>query len=290
LITQARVAGLVAPVRLNNIPAVLSATFEPLPLMEPQSFDEAWERVRTSIWSDVGNVPARKVLQRDLQDLIGTFQGNDGRNLYGLDGVRLIDALAESANSNDAEAALPDDLAPETKTYLTPLSTKRLWGPLQGIIGKLRNFRAELSDYLDAEFDKGAFISNLEHLASSLSATGNWPRHHISMQDFERRLIDFRATPIMDLVNKAALLDDASSDQLPKVLNALGTLNLSSVERGLSFLKLVDTIISEAEQNVDRVYSNYQQANPTKLADEIDALLSVLADDIVSSTTQGEFQ
>jgi hypothetical protein len=148
----------------------------------------------------------------------------------------------------------------------------------------------ELSDYLDAEFDKGAFISDLEHLASSLSATANWPRNHISMQDFENRLLEFRQTPIMDLVNKAALLDGASADQLPKVLNALGTLDLSSVERALSFLKLVDTIISGAEQNVDRVYSIYQQANPTKLADEIDALLSVLADDIVSSTTQGEFQ
>lgn len=289
LITQARVAGLTPPVRLNNVPALLAATFEPLPPMEAQAYDEGWEKVRTSIWGDVNSAPARETLQKDLLDLLGTFQGT-GSVLFGLDGVRLLDSLAAGEKDIEEEIALPEDLNPETRAYLSPLNAKRLWAQLQSVIRKLRDFRVELSGYIDADFDKSAFINDLEQVASLLMSTSNWARNDISVKEFERRLIEFRSTPIVDLVNKATLVDEAHAEQLPKVLNALGSLDLSLVDRTVSFLNAVDVIITGAEQTVDRVYSTHEQANPVKIAGEIDALLTLLANDAAAKTPQSELQ
>ncbi len=289
LVTQARVVGLTPPVRLNNVPVLLAAAFEPLPPMEPQSFDEGWEKVRAAIWGDVNGTPARTALQKDLQDLLGAFQGS-GSLLFGLDGVRLLDSLAAGEKDIETESPLPEDLNPETRAYLSPLNAKRLWAQLQSVIRKLRDFRTKLSDYIDADFDKIAFIAELEQVASLLTSTGNWTRSDISLKDFERRLIEFRATPIVDLVNKATLVDEANAEQLPKVLNALGSLDLSSVDRTVSFLSIVDNIVTGAEQTVDRVYSNHEQANPAKIAGEIDTLLTLLTDDVAPKAAQSELQ
>jgi hypothetical protein len=289
LITQARVAGLTPPVRLNNAPALLAATFEPLPTMEPQAFDEGWEKVRMSIWGDVNGTSARKALQRDLLDLLGAFQGT-GSVLFGVDGVRLLDNLTAGEKVIEKEAALPEGLPPETRAYLSPLNAKLLWAQLQTVIRKLRDFRAELSGYIDSDFDKSAFINELEQVASLLMSTSNWTRNDISVKEFERRLTEFRGTPIVDLVNKATLVDEAHVEQLPKVLNALGSIDLASVGRTVSFLNIVDVIVSGAEQIVDRIYSTHQQANPAKIAGEIDALLTMLASGETPKTAQSELQ
>ena len=289
LVTQARVGGLAPPVRLNSVPALLAAAFEPLPPMVPQAFDDGWEKVRITIWGDVNGASARKMLQRDLLDLLGAFQGT-GSVLFGLDGVRLLDSLAAGEKNSEAETALPEDLNAETRAYLMPLNAKRVWAQLQSVIRKLRDFRTEFSGYIDATFDKNAFISELEQVASLLSSTTNWTRNDISLKDFERRLSEFRAAPIVDLVNKATLVDEASSEQLPKVLNALGSLDLSSVDQAVSFLSIVDSIVTGAEQTVDRVYANYEQANPAKIAGEIDTLLGLLVDDAVPKAPQSEVQ
>jgi hypothetical protein len=170
------------------------------------------------------------------------------------------------------------------------LNPKRLWAQLHAIIGKLRKFRTDLSSYIDADFDKSAFIAELEEVASLLSSTSNWTRSDVSLKDFERRLIDFKATPIVDLVTKATLVDEANVEQLPKVLNALGSLDLWSVERTVSFLNMVDIIVTGSEQTVDRVYSNFEQANPAKIVVEIDKLLTLLADDAAPMPAQSELQ
>lgn len=258
--------------------------------MESQTFDEGWEKVRASVWADTGGVPARKTLQEALQDLMGAFQGATGGKLFGLDGVRLLDALAAGDKDGEPDPTIPDELSAEVRGYLSPLNPKRLWAQIQGVIAKLRTFRTELGDYIDADFDKNAFISELETVASLLSSTGNWTRSDIGLKDFERRLVDFRATPIVDLVKKASLVDEANADQLPKVLNALGGLDLSSVERTVSFLSMVDQIITGAEQTVERVYSNYEQANPGKIAGEIDSLLTALACEAASDGAKGAAQ
>ncbi|MET3527175.1 protein DpdH [Phenylobacterium koreense] len=289
LVTQARIAGLAPPVKLSNVQTALSAAFSPLPAMENQAFDDGWEKVRASVWAETGGVAARKTLQDDLRDLLGAFQGA-GSVLFGLDGVRLLDALAAGDKDDESETSLPDELGAETRGYLNPLNAKRLWAQIQGVIAKLRTFRTELSDYIDADFDKTAFIAELEAVASLLSSTGNWTRSDISLKEFERRLVDFRATPIIDLVKKASLVDEANAEQLPKVLNALGALDLSSVERTVSFLSMVDQIITGAEQTVDRVYSNHEQANPGKIAGEIDALLTALADEGSPAVVEGAIQ
>lgn len=286
LVTQARIGGLAPPVKLNNVQALLSAAFDPLPPMIYQAFDDGWEKVRASLWSEAAGVAPRAILQKVLKDLLGAFQGGTGQVLFGLDGVRLLDAIATWDRENDSDPALPEDLSQETRACLSPLNSKRLWGQVQGVIEKLKNFRAELSDYIEADFDKNAFINELELVASLLSSTGNWTRSDISLKEFERRLVDFRGTPIVDLVKKTSLMDEANSEQLPRVLNALGTLDLSSVERTVSFLTMVDLVVTGAEQTIDRVYSNHEQANPAKIATEIDTLLTGVASDGASQPAE----
>lgn len=289
LVTQARIGGLAPPVKLKNVQALLSAAFDPLPPMVEQAFDDGWEKVRASVWSEAAGMAPRATLQKDLKDLLGAFQGT-GQVLFGLDGVRLLDAMAAGDRHGGADSALPEDLSPETRACLSPLNAKRLWPQMQGVISKLRKSRTELSDYIDADFDKSAFISDLEQVASLLSSTGNWTRSDISLKEFERRLVDFRATPIVDLVKKASLVDEANVEQLPKVLNALGTLDLSSVERTVSFLNMVDLVVTGAEQTTDRVYSNHEQANPAKIATEIDTLLAGVANDPAAKAAEGLVQ
>lgn len=278
LITQARAAGLSPPVKLNNAPALLSAAFEPLPPMEPQTFDENWEKVRIVIWSDRNGAPARKAIQKELLDLVGSFQGT-GSIVFGLDGVRLLDSLAQGDKLADSEVALPEELGQETRAYLSSINEKQLGRSLQSVVGKLRKFRTEVSEFVAADFDKSAFIGELEEVAALLSSTSTWTRNDISLKEFERRLTDFRGTPIKELVNKATLIEEASVEQMPKVLNALGSLDLSSVDRTVSFLSLVDGIVTAAEQKVDQVYSTHEQANPAKISGEIEALLGLIVDD-----------
>jgi hypothetical protein len=279
LVTQARAAGLSPPVKLNNAPVLLSATFSALPPMEPQTFDENWERVRVLVWSDRNGTSARRALQKDLLDLVGTFQGT-GSVLFGLDGVRLLDSLARGDRGDEAESTLPEELGQETRAYLNSINEKQLARSLQSVVSKLRNFRTELSEFVDVDFDKNAFIGELEEMATLLSSTSTWTRNDISLKEFERRLTDFRGTPIKDLVNKATLIEEASVEQLPKVLNALGSLDLLAVDRAVSFLTLVDGIVTAAEQTVERVYSTHEQANPSKISGEIEDLLGLIIDDL----------
>ncbi|RYG34156.1 ATP-binding protein [bacterium] len=276
LVLQARIAGLSPPVRLNNAPAVLAAMFEPLPAMDPQGFDEAWEKTRASAGSDLGSKTARALLQEEVLDLTGAFQGT-GSVLFAVDGVRLVDSLASVKVGEDS--SLPEELSPESRAYLTPQNPRRLWAQLQTVIRKLRDFRTDLRDYIDGDFDKGAFVTELEEVGTLLSATSNWPNNDINGKEFGRSLTEFKTTPIMDLVNKATLVDEANPEQLPKVLNALGTLDLSLVDRTVSFLRLVEQIISAAEDKVEQVYASHEQANPAKVAEEIDSLLSSIAND-----------
>ena len=85
---------------------------------------------------------------------------------------------------------------------------------------------------------------------------------------------EFKTAPILELVKKAAIVDEATQDQLPKVLNALGTLDLLNIHRTKSFLATVESLIDVAQANVDRAYALSDQANPDRIADEIDGLLT----------------
>jgi len=58
------------------------------------------------------------------------------------------------------------------------------------------------------------------------------------------------------------------------VLNALGSLDLSNIHRTKSFLEMAESVINAAQVEVDREYAARDQANPDRIADEIETLLN----------------
>ncbi len=271
LLIQARIAGLSPPLRAGNIHATLNGLFEPLPARSEQGFDPNWENLRAAAWSQLGGRPVREVLQLELQGLMATFQGTSGGTVYGLDSVRLLDSLV-SADKADSNA---ENISGEMLTYLRQFADGRVWGQLQPLIGKLRDFRSDMSAFVDEGFDKAAFIKDLEDVVSLLVETATWPRRaDLNLNEFARRLTDFKSAPIVELVGKATIVDEARPEHLPKVLNALGSLDLSNIHRTKSFLEMAESVINAAQVEVDREYAARDQANPDGIADEIETLLN----------------
>jgi len=167
LLIQARIAGLSPPLRAGNIHATLSGLFEPLPARSEQGFDPNWENLRAAAWSQLGGRPVREVLQLELQGLMATFQGTSGGTPYGLDSVRLLDSLV-SVDEADSNA---ENISGEMLIYLRQFADSRVWGQLQPLIGKLRDFRSDMSAFVDEGFEKAAFIKNLEDVVGLLVGT-----------------------------------------------------------------------------------------------------------------------
>lgn len=271
LLAQARIAGLSPPLKAGSVSATLSGLFEPLPARTEQGFDVNWETLREAAWGQLAGRPARETLQLDLQGLLSAFQGSSGATPYGLDSVRLLDSLTAA----DDAGFIADHPSLETLNYLRQFGENRVWLQLQPLIGKLRQFRSDLSGYVDTGFDKSAFIKDLEETVGLLVETATWPdRADLNLKDFTRRVADFKSAPIVELVEKSTIVDEAAPDQLPKVLNALGSLDLSNIDRTKAFLETAEAIVGAAQVNVDRAYAARDQANPVQIAGEIDALLS----------------
>lgn len=271
LLTQARIAGLAPPLRAGNVNATLVGLFAPLPARSEQGFDPNWDTLRATVWNQISGRSAREVLQSELLGMLAAFQGTTGATPYGLDSVRLLDSLA-ATEETETNA---ENISGELLTYIRQLGDNRVWGQLQPLIGKLRTFRSDLSAYVDEGFDKAAFIKDLEEVVRLLMVTATWPqRADLNLEEFTRRLTAFRSAPIVELVDKATIVDEAKLDQLAKVLNALGSLDLTNIQRTKSFLETAESLIDAAQINVDRAYAASDQANPERIADEIEALLN----------------
>jgi predicted nucleic acid-binding protein len=269
LLTQARIGGLAPPLKAGNVPATLTGLFEPLPALVRQEFDPNWDALREAVWAPIGGRPGRETLQSELHGLLSAFQGG-GSTSFGIDSVRLLDSLA----STDEESSPADGVALELQNYLRPFGDKRVWLQIQPLIAKLRQFRAELSTFVDGEFDKSSFVKDLSSMVALLIETGTWPdRAELNIKEFTRRVEDFRSSPVVELVEKTRIADEATQDQSQKVLNALGSLDLTSLAHTRSFLGAAEQIVDLAQMNVDRAYAARDQADPERIADEIEALL-----------------
>ena len=142
----------------------------------------------------------------------------------------------------------------------------------------MRDFRTQVSDFLDESFDKAKFVSDLQEIIRLLAATGSFPPDwSISPRDFERRLTEFQASPIVDLVTKVAtIVDDPDREQIPKLLNALGSLEVGLIDRTMVFLSSTNALVAAADKSVAREEADRSQANPEALCREISDLLSLV--------------
>jgi hypothetical protein len=84
----------------------------------------------------------------------------------------------------------------------------------------------------------------------------------------------------VDLVKSAeVIVGEADRAQMPRLLNALGGLDLGLIQRTLAFLAETRTLLATSEINVARAEANSAQVDPDAAAAEIAALLSRVAGD-----------
>ena len=274
LITQSRIAGLSPPVRPSGPYAVLSSLFAEPVARDTEAFEENWDKLRQSVVGSIGGTPARAVLQSELLARIACFQGDAGRTPFAVDIVRLLGAAGADATAGETSDGLPE----EVRAFIRTITDNRLWGQLTAVIAKLRAFRSQIGDFIDERFDKVAFITDLQEIVRLLGVTGTTPANlPMTVREYERRVNDFQQSAIIELVTKAAAVLDADREELPKVLNALGSIDLGLIDRTMGFLTQTIALISAAEASVAREEADRREANPGAIAAELIDLLRLVA-------------
>lgn len=270
LINQSRIIGLSPPIRPAGAEPLMRAIFAPSPEIDTQAFEEGWDQLRAQALGSVNGRRTRAVLQELLLDRSASFQGS-GNKAFAIDSPRLLDVLGGDPPTGPMLDGLPD----EARTFIPTMTDARIWGKLQAVIAKLRAFRTEITEYVDEGIDKGAFVADLREIIPLLQKTNCWPSNvPIRLSEFEIRLTEFQTSRFVELVEKTAtIVDEADREQLPKLLNALGSLDLGLIQRTMSFLALANDIVSQAEPRVTQQEAVRGQSDPSAVAAEITVLL-----------------
>ncbi len=272
LITQSRISGLSPPVKPSSSDGALYGLFAQPEAKPSHDFDENWDKLYATALGHIGNVPARDFLQSELLARSGCFQGDSGRTPFAVDIVRLLDTISGETSAPETSEGLSDDV----KAFVRQLSDSRIRPLLNSLIGKLSTFRNEISDFIDNDFDKAAFLADLQAVVTLLVKTGTIPTTGPSIKEFERSLVDFRQSAFVDLVTKAGTAIEAA-DETAKLLNALGSIDLGIIARTTSFLQQATMLVTAAEATVTREETNRIQSDPTALIDEITSMLAAIA-------------
>jgi hypothetical protein len=273
LITQARIAGFGPPVRGENIDALLRALLAPQPNPSCIAVEENWDAIKATAFAAIGQKPARDVLQRELLNRVAAFQGERGNQPYALDITRVLEALQPNAGAEGALESLPDDI----KQFIRPLGEARLWARLQPVIAKLRDFGTQIGEFIDDSFNKAQFVAELQDTMRLLGRTGTMPPN-LGVGAYERRLTEFQSSPVAELLKHTSnVLSEADRQQLPRLLNNLGEMDLGLIQRTLEFLKETKVMVVTAETSVARKEASQNSVDPEKVASEIAALLERLA-------------
>ncbi len=272
LVTQARIAGFGPPLRGNEPRPLLDALFNSLAAETAPSGEEAWDRVRETALGTAGTKPARDLLQAEFLARVASFQGTAGTKPHALDIVRILDAMARVGAEVSLEG-LPDEI----KSFMRSISDQRLWPQLQSVVTTLRAFKSEVAEFLDAGFNKAQFVADLQDIVRLMGATSTAPSA-LRLQDYAPRVTEFSTSPVVDLVKSAeVIVAEADRAQTPRLLNALGGLDLGLVQRTLTFLTDTKTLLTAAETNVARAEADSSQVDPEVAATQIVQLLSRVA-------------
>jgi hypothetical protein len=267
LITQARIAGFGPPLRGSEPAPLLTALFQ-VPDQAPEAgAEETWDRLRALVTSK----PNRNLLQSEFLSRTASFQGT-GAKPYALDIARISEAVSR-AGAETALEGLPD----EVKSFLRSISDQRLWPQLQPLINKLRAFQTEVAEFLDESFNKAQFVTDLQEIIRLLVTTATAPSN-LRLQDYAARVLEFQTSPVVELVKNAeVIVREADREQVPRLLNALGGIDLGLIQRTTAFLIGTKAMVSAAEANVAREEANRNQVDPAVLVDEISDLLDRVA-------------
>lgn len=266
LINQSRVLGLATPLRSTDPEAVVRAILTDPAQKEPEPFEEAWDQllVRASA------PELRQQLQECLLERIACYQGT-GTTPHALDVSRLLGALT----SAPSDFRSPDQWPGPVREFIPLMGDVRLSRQLQKPIQKLRIFREEIAAYIDSTFDKDAFVEDLRTIIPMLQRLQSWPTNLADKpSEFQARLTLFQKSAFIGLVEKIAIIaDDSGKDNLPKLLNALGSMDLGMVDRTMSFLRIAEDLISKAEAKVEQQLIMRGGSNPQQNVADLIALL-----------------
>jgi hypothetical protein len=272
LITQSRIAGLSPPAKPSSVDEVLSSLFATPEVKTALAFDENWERLYATALGPIGTAPSRDVLQAELLARCGCFQGDSGRTPFAVDITRLLDTIGGEAPTSETSEGLRDDL----KAYVRQLADSRIRPQLSSVIGKLSTFRMQITDFVDENFDKAAFIADLQAIVLLLGKTGTIPATGPNLKEFERSLVEFRQSAFVDLVTKAGTVTEAVEEPA-KLLNALGSIDLGMIAQTMGFLQQATMLVTAAESTVVREEINRRQSDPTALSNELTNMLALIA-------------
>ncbi len=270
LLNQSRIIGLSPPVRPSTAEPLLRGLFSLPPQGDTQEFEESWDKLKEQALGSVNGRTTRRALQTLLLERTASYQGS-GHKPFAIDSSRLIDAMSQASSGGPLPEGLPEDV----RSFIPMMSEARIWTRVQKVIAKLRSFRDEIASFTDDNFDKNVFVSDLREIIPLLQKTQCWPTAiSISSANFETLLNEFQTSAFVGLLGKTATIaDEADQEQLPKLLNALGTIDLGLVQRTMMFLKIAEEIVLKAEPRVAIQEQNRSQADPSVTAGEIIALL-----------------
>lgn len=274
LLNQSRIIGLSPPVRPGAAESLLRGLFSPPPQTDAQVFEEGWDQLRTQALGSVNGRNIRSTLQSLLLERTASYQGS-GNKPFAIDSSRLLDALSGAPPTG----ALPKGLPEEALSFIPTMSETRLWTRLQPVVAKLRSFREDIADFVDENLDKNAFVADLREIIPLLQKTNCWPEAvSIKHAEFDTQLTEFQTSRFVDLVAKTAtIVDEADCEQIPKLLNALGSIDLGQIQRTMSFLTIANEIVSRAASRVAQQEAIRGQADPSAAAGEIITLLEAVS-------------
>lgn len=275
LIVQARIGGLAPPLKVVDEQA-LPALFAPIEAID--SKDESWRRiVEASVAASVGQKPARKALQDEVFARIGSFQGA-GPTIHAIDCARLVDALADPLGE-DANVGFVPDLS----AYLRQSTENRLWSPISDLVGRLQRFKRDAGMFADPNFDKQAFVDDLQAIARLLVDTGSW-NSSLKLAAFQQQVRAFQSASVRDFMERVErVLAHADRANLPRLLNELGRMDFALSEQLTEFLRAVEEVIRVAEQASAQAAKLSALANPDVIAGEILATLRAVEGDLFST-------
>lgn len=274
LLHQSRIAGLAPPLRPG--PGSASELLRGLlskPVQSPNEiFEEDWAALRDRAL----NLDDREKLQRALLRRVASYQ-TTGDTPYAVDTVRLLKALSSEIDREAYTNLGKSDL--DTYKLVSGMDDESLQRKLRKVVASLKSFRASVLEYGSDKFDKNGFTDDLLQTYKLLRETGCLPEDIFIGEDFQKLLEEFRNSAVSDLLKKAEAVTEAEgAKDLPKRLNALGTIDLGLIQRTLSFLSNAEKLIKGSESLVVQKEKTSSQSDPKVTAALINKLLKDLSE------------
>lgn len=272
LITQARILGLEPAINISRPEDLLNAVMLAPSPQGHEPFEERWDELKKSMSAKVGEIPIRSALQAYVLESAGAFQGT-GRTPFAIDAIRLLQAFTE----NSGEQALPD-MQNEFRTFLRVASEVSLRSSISQAIVKIQRFKKEVDAEFGVSFDKRAFVSDIQSIFMKLVETGVPIGLPFRKEDYLARLTEFSTSPVKAMLDKIEKVLSADRDDLPRILNSLGALDLGLIGRTMDFLSQTTAFLNVIESAADREEENRKSADPDYYIAEIKKCLEELAD------------